>query len=601
MRAQYPIVFCGYLLACLWTAQFLPPSYGEKVTDTTPISPDNPASLQRGIDSAYRSGIKKIVIPRGTYKVNETIRIEKFSDFEIEAYGVTLLRTQPETPGVQFRDCSNVTLKGITITCEKIPLTQGVIDKVDPQGTWFELIVDTGYPLDYFKAPMTGHAFNPATRLWKNGIGDFRITAVTQVDSSRFRFQLETPASPGLRALIPGDLMAFRGRGKQDIHLFNCAKMKIIDVTILSGSGFCVHEEYGAGDNYYSYKVTYGAKPAGATASPLMSAKADAFHSWGTRHGPTLENCTFEGMCDDGIPIHGFYSMIFAAAGTDLIIAQQDDYNTYVSGDILRLFNPTGAFLGEGKVLSCTELEGERPAWKATGKFFLSPKKFFRLKLDRTLPAEPGFLVNNPNAEGSHYVIRNCTIRNNRARGILVKADHGLIEGNTIDGSTSCAIVIAPELSWNESCYSRNVVIRNNIFRRCGYSNTGPGRVQAGVVSILGVDNGKGSEYGHQGITIENNRFEDNDGVQLIVDSARDIRVIDNAFVRAQHQANDRGSGRKIDPNALIFLRNCKDVVIEGNTISNRGPYGKTFITAMPDALNISGQKDGLKETLISP
>ena len=177
------------------------------------------------------------------------------------------------------------------------------------------------------------------------------------------------------------------------------------------------------------------------------------------------------------------------------------------------------------------------------------------------------------------------------------KADDGLVEGNTIDGSTIAGIVLAPELWWGEACYSRNVVIRNNTVRHVGYSTAGPWTDQAGAITILGLGDPKSAgagKLGHRHITIEGNTVADCDGVNLLIDSAEDVAVRHNRFVRPQAHATRRGADRGIHPAALVWLSNCRNVRFEANTIRDAGAaFGKPYVAA-PSAKDLYGLPDGI-------
>ena len=562
----------------------------------SPITPDNPSSLQQGIDAAIHTNAKQITIPPGVYRLDATLQFSNLSDFKIIATGATLLRTQPTKQGLAFNHCRHVTLRGLTIQCETPPFTQGVIEAIDPAGAWIDLRVDAGYTA-YFNRATTGYVFDPKTRQWKPGCNDYGITSGDDRGNNLYRLHLDHALRAGDRPMVVGDLMAFRGPGAQDIYLGGCADMSITNVTIRNGSGFCVHEGGGDGDNHYSYKLTYGPVPSGGTAPPLIASNADAFHSGGMRHGPTLENCSFEGMCDDGIPIHGYYAMVVRkgpVTTADLDIICEGNRNFFMAGDPLRLFDKHGALVGEAIVVT-TDSTGEPYSGAEPDKHFKSARRVFHLKLDQPLVTEDGFRASDPHANGSGFVIRNCVIRNHRARGMLIKADDGLIENNTIDSSTICDLLIAPELYWNEACYSRNLIVRNNIFRHSGYATTGPWNAQAGTVTLEGEGSKMGVAEGHQHIVFENNTFEDNDGVNLVIDGAQDVLVKDNRFVRPQQQANRRGADRKIDPESLIWLSNCRDVRFEGNTVVEPGPYEKSLIGAGANAVDITVREGGVR------
>jgi polygalacturonase len=224
----------------------------------------------------------------------------------------------------------------------------------------------------------------------------------------------------------------------------------------------------------------------------------------------------------------------------------------------------------------------------------VSTRRFVEVVTDPVLPAGFDWPASNPAALGSGFVVRNNTIRHHRARGILIKADDGLIEGNTIDGSTIAGIVLAPELFWREACYSRNVTIRNNTIRRCGTATAGPWTSQAGALSVT-AEVQPGSKPGHRNIVIENNRFIENDGVNLLLQAVDGVRVKGNRFERADQAATRRGSNHRIDPSALIWLSGCANVRFEDNRVSEPGSALSRLIGLGPETTHVSGLEDGVR------
>ena len=88
----------------------------------------------------------------------------------------------------------------------------------------------------------------------------------------------------------------------------------------------------------------------------------------------------------------------------------------------------------------------------------------------------------NANRTGNHFSIRNTTIRNHRACGMLIKASHGAIDNNLIEGSTMGGIIIPPELYWAEADYSRDLRVTNNVIRNVGKSIQAYGGLAIGAV-----------------------------------------------------------------------------------------------------------------------
>lgn len=559
-----------------------------------PLGPDNPDALQGAIEAAARTGQKSIVIPPGTYRVSRTLTFNNLADFTIAARGVTLLRTVPGVGAIRFARCRNVTLEGMTLVNETPPFTQGKLEKIDPAGMTLDVRIDPGYPTTYFGRNPTAYIFDRQTRQWKTRTPDFYCASAEKLEGSLFRLHPGGRLDRKTWDVQEGDLVAFRGPGATDIQVADCERMAIRDVTIEAGSGFCIHESDGEGNNYYRYAVTYGPTPAGATDAPLIAANADAFHSSGMRHGPTLEGCTFEGMCDDGVPIHGSYAMVFGVQGKDLIVAKGRFFR---AGDPLRLLDPQGALLGEAKVTAAAPERNFTPPPEAAqlkDHNYTGRLDFERLTLDRPLPATFACRVSDPNANGSGFAVRGCTIRNHRARGMLIKADNGLIEGNTVEGSTIAGLIIAPEYWWNEACYSRNIVVQGNTFKHCGYATNGPGDARCGAVNVAGEGDAKGIAWGNQHIVFEGNKFEDNDGVNLLVHGAQDVLIQGNRFNHPQRRPSNHGQG-KADLGSLVWLASCENVRIVANTVMGPGPENKKMVGLGKGTEKVSGVEDGIK------
>jgi hypothetical protein len=564
------------------------------------IMPRNPASVEAGIMAAFRAGRKSVVVPAGVYRIapaHERWHLEfaDLSNFEIDAREATFLWQDRTRGGIHFHRCKNVRLRGAILQHEIVPFTQGTIVALDPGGKSLDVKIDAGYPAElddprFFPQQPVGYLFDPATRQWKAGSHDVYGQRGERLGAGLFRIHWGR-AQPG-EPVAGGNRMAFRGKVVTDVYLDECSGMDLTELTIRNGGGFCVHEDGGEGGSHYRYAVSHGPRPHGATVDPLISCNADAFHSSGVRKGPVLEHCTFEGMCDDGIAIHGSYAQVDHAEGKTLFVGMPSERCFFEPGDPMRLYDALGTLAGESVVREVRKRSDFEPPGPSTHRQFRNrPLHYFALGLDRQLGAGFDFLVSDPGACGAGYVIRDNTIRNHRARGLLLKADRGLVEGNTIDGSTIAGIVLAPELWWNEADYSHDVVIRNNMIRYTGYATSGPASNQAGALTITA----EGGPH-HEKIRIEDNTFDDIRGVDLQVDHAREILVRDNRFLRTHRLPSRNGKERGIDPEAVIWLSECSKVVMEGNTIAHRGGFGGRLIVATPSAREVKGLTEGVRE-----
>ncbi|MGC9261642.1 MAG: right-handed parallel beta-helix repeat-containing protein, partial [Phycisphaerae bacterium] len=368
--------------------------------------------------------------------------------------------------------------------------------------------------------------------------------------------------------------------------------------TVLAGTGFCFCEGGGGGYNrYIDDAVVYPPKPRGARVRPMISSNADGFHSGfypvGVRHGPTLIGCYFEGTDDDGIAIHGVYVMLQHVQGTQIVILSND--GSFVRpGDTLKFYNSKGGFVGQNRVVSIAVANGYKPQRYSDNPHFQHASQFFSVKLNHAvLGAAFGDYIDDTDCNGSGFAIRDCTVRNNRARGMLIKADDGVIEDNTVDGSSMEGIVISPELNWNEAGCSSNLLIEGNTIRHVGDANAGPAYM-AGAMSIVAYPhhNFLPRDFGHNNIAILQNRFIDNNGLNLLLVDARNVLMADNTFIdpmRNNHGGNIYGAS------SLIWMQECRNVFLAGNRVVVPGPAVKTLVGIGPDDSAVKGIGNGVK------
>lgn len=538
---------------------------------------------------AHAAGHRAVRIPPGTYRLaaaagaGPCLQFSGLRDLVIDASGVTFLCGERRKVTLVFEDCERVVLRGAVFRHDPVPFSQGTVVALDPERKHVDVRVDRGYPsdLDDEEFFFGGHGmminlFDPRTREFKRDTADVGFERLERLGPDVFRFHLPGAWSAGFPMAV-GDLAAWRGRLSADVFLNRCAEMRMEDLVFLSASGFCIHENGGEGGNFYRYAVRRGPVPEGASEAPLLSANADAFHSSNVRRGPVLEGCHFEHMDDDGIPIHGTYAMILAAdAGRLVLAARSRDYLR--EGDVLRIYDPSGAETGAAEVRRVRKLKDYSPPQPPPKAFRLyqdpGSLTYLEVELDHSVPAEFSGLASNASAQGNGFVIRNCVIRNHRARGMLIKAGDGLIENCLVEGSTMGGIVLSPEMTyWNEADYARNVVIRNTTIRDVGIwrQSWNP---MAGALTIAAFEHDRfvPRPGGHRGILVENCRFENNDGPNVVISSAEDVLLRNNVFAQAMRREAPRGSKRGVEEGVLVWVTESRQVRVEGSTVENPGP-----------------------------
>jgi parallel beta-helix repeat protein len=579
------------------------------------VTSSDPTSVQRGIDAAYHAGASKIVIQPGRYVIDRSdnpgpiLSFSGMKNFEIDARDVTLVFPDIFKIDIMFEACDNVKLVGATITRGAIVNSQGTVTAIAPDRKSIDIRIHAGYPTNILDARYFGDAkvltfYYPNTRQIVAGANDVYYATPTQLGGDLFRFPLAVPqALPDASPIAVGQYVAWRGTaaGRQDIDIGECAHMRIEKVVMLGGTGFVVFEHGGDGDNYYQYDVTYPPAPPGATIAPLLSSNADAFHSTDVRKGPTLENCHFEGMNDDGIPIHGDYSLAMEASGNTVVVNVPHAGETYRPGDRLMFYGLDESREAEATVVNFETLNNYPPRFPATSGTFSNyagtPLNYRRVTLDHPVAARFGWMVADRDLCGSGFVVRNCTIRNNRGRGIVIKASDGLIEGCTTEGTEMGGIVLSPEMSQcNEGDYAQNVVVKNNTIRHCGL---GMQNWWEGVP--LSVSARQGDHFvappGIANILIEDNKLIDNPGCNMIITSASGVTVKDNVFVwpmtewwgQPVEEVGDEG----IDAGALINTALVDGLSFSGNRVLSPGKFMRT-LEAVGTGLVQTGMPGGI-------
>ena len=258
----------------------------------------------------------------------------------------------------------------------------------------------------------------------------------------------------------------------------------------------------------------------------MVSTTADATHFVGCSGKLELKNCTFENQLDDASNIHGTYQKI-----VDVL----DDYRIGVR---MGHHQQKAFVIGRpNDNLGFVRLsESFFPYKKSTIKNIeYINNRYQIITLNDKLPEDlkAGDLVENLDGYPD-LLVQNCTIRNNRARGLLISNPiQTVIENNFF--STEMEAILMPVESghWYESGNAANVVIKGNIFQDCQH-----GGKNRGVI-----------------------RFDTDDDNENI--AFKNIEITDNTF-------------NQFD-NLILEITNVDGLVFKGNVITNSGTFPQLY------------------------
>ena len=452
---------------------------------------ENPAGLAAAVQGAYNDGARRIIIQPGIYLLpnvgHSAFRLDGWKDATLSAYGVTLILTDLAWNHNLFdlHQCADVRIQGGILSQNQITSYQGRVVAIGagPDGKatcdWHP---DQGYPVppaDARKFPGAANVIDAHTRLLKIGNGDFYDLPMENLGNGAYRLRFNQPT---LHFGVGDWLVGRYGDAPFKVFLNDSRNCTIKDVTMMR-NGFANVREDGGGGNHILHCVwALGPRPSAATENPLVTNSADGLHSTGANPGPDIENCLFQGvLLDDCIAIHGSFQTIKSVSGP--ILTVENGNAALKVGDPARISDQKG-FFGESIVTALHD-NGDKTA---------------TVTLDKDLGIPAGAKLSNPHADGAGYKIIGCHLGNTRSRGILAKADDGLIENNLIMGCGMSAISLGPEYYWGEADYVQNVVVQGNVLRENG-------RATYGGAAILVHGDGA---MGNKNLVIKENRLFSN-------------------------------------------------------------------------------------------
>jgi hypothetical protein len=284
------------------------------------------AALQAALDAAIRAGASTYVVPAAAVPYcfgNTSLRIEQAHGLEVFLGGNAFLFSVGA--GVLVRDSTAITLRGggadapASISYDPPTAAQGVIESTWASGSGKTLFarvrLDPRFPTT---VPLGAQCL-----LW--GPGDelhphfSSCKQVSCADGGPPGLCINTP-QPGRHRYTNGTAVAFPlYRAGYTVDLVNASNCTVTDVHVLAASFMAITEFAGGGGNLYE-RVRVGWTPGqpytpfvrnGLVPQPRLSSNADVFHSYGTRRGPRIVNCTFEMAADDFFNVHNENQVAF--------------------------------------------------------------------------------------------------------------------------------------------------------------------------------------------------------------------------------------------------------------------------------------------------
>lgn len=529
---------------------------------------ENPGSTlvfpQGRYDFWAQHAVEKEYHETNTYDVNPKILavlLDEVNDLTIDGDGSEFImhgRMQPFT----LDHCQNITLKNFTVDWD-IPLTaQGTVVESTPD--FMEIEIDTcqyPYIIENKRLTFVGEGwkssvwsimqFDPETHFVLPNTGDnLGWRGYDAMKVSRGRVRLSDPNREANKFYpAAGTILVLRHstRDHAGIFIFHSTNTKMENLKLFHTCGLGILSQYSKDISFNDVHIIPN-----TSKGRVLSGHDDGFHFMGCSGLLKIENCSWAGLMDDPINIHGTCSRIMEVLSP-----------TRIKCKFMQDMSEGMEWGRPNETIGFIEHNTMRTA--ATGKitkFEALNKAEFIIELSAPLPTEvgAGYVIENltctPDAE-----IRNCHFGSCRARGLLVSTPGKVvIEDNVFESSGSAILIAGDANAWYESGAVKDVLIRNNDFRYpC---NSSLYQFCEAVISIDPEIPTPEQKYPyHRNIRIVDNTFHLFDYPILFARSVDGLTFSNNTLIRdtTYQPYHYRKEG--------ITLKACKSVIISNNKI----------------------------------
>jgi len=559
---------------CAWAE--VPPA-ASKAVDVTQFGArpdddgDDTQAFVAAVDEIQSGSVRRLLIPPGRYHLTAggnpkspsvLFPFSKLDGLEIEGTGAELL-VSGVTGLFLFDGCRNVSVRGLSFDSPRPAFSVGMVTA--SAARYFDVAVEPEYPVVGGEAVPAFMDYDPETRLpMPNGLDIYGGVEHTELLGPQM---LRVHLSRNLNVPV-GHLMVLRHQvyGSQALEFRRCSDVEVNDCTVYTVPGMGLVASVCENVTLKNFNVI---KRPGSRRP--MSATADGSHFGGCKGTVLLEDCTFEGMGDDGANIKsGLYLSIRKRLDDHTVLAQHNLKMVDLPdpGDTLEMSHvDTLDPFASGKVRQAVLEPGE--------------EHLHRVTFEEALPTDlrEGDVLGNA-SRAPVLRMRRCTVRANRARGVLCQTRDAIIEDCVFQDCTSAGVLVLTEVvHFFESIGTRNVVVRNNLFKNCNY---GAAAAEGSLCALAYLkDFAYPSKPGvHRDVVFANNRILGTNESAIFVVGVDGLTIRDNVIEDACRQ------GSRPFGSSAIRVLDCARVEIAGNTVnpSQQGEHFSKAVMVTPSA-----------------
>lgn len=392
--------------------------------------------------------------------------------------------------------------------------------------------------------PLTKGPLAHKCRIRQTGENTLRIYYIKPVDKTLYSDNMSFELCPSYKRLCTGAFLS----ESSNISLEN------ISVHYMHGFAFLVQ---------MCENISFG----GCNFTPKdgsdrnCTSFADHIHVSGAKGKIHIENCRFSNAHDDPINIHGTFTRVKKALGSNTLILeyvhnQQNGFQQYHKGDKVIFYNREN-LSSYGDEMQFTVSEVVNPM--SDGLSAKEMKVVFEEDLPEEIKVPEAFAVENVTYTPEVY-IGGCIFEKIPTRGILCTTRKKvLIENNVFDGMTMASIYLSNDCNdWYESGAIRDMTIRNNKF----YIKKSPhkGAKSAVFIDPIVAKRDKVVLPVHKNITITDNEIYLEDDKAVIAKYTDNLNISNNKISFSSDYESDKSD--------VFAIENCSNVTLLDNHIN---------------------------------
>lgn len=399
--------------------------------------------------------------------------------------------------------------------------------------------------------------FDPATRAIPPGTGDntlgggWRMYKAKRLAPNRVRLAFRCRNPPKVGNWI---VLRHHERDHAGMFLTGSKDVRVQDVNIHATGGLGILAQY-----CENIEIARVHMVPDQSKRHFVSGRDDGCHFSNNRGLIVVDGCSFEGLMDDPMNVHGTSTRIERIEPADATHAAR----TRVRGRFMHPQSVGLPWARPGDTIAFINRQSMQTVAKvpATGFAAAGPREF---DLELASPIPPG-IEDGAAMENLSWtpdlVFRNNQVLSCRARGILISTPGKVLIEKNYFKSSGCPILVAGDANyWWESGAVTDVTIRDNEFSDFCLANM-YGDCDA-IISIAPVVPRLDPETPfHRNITIERNTFHACDYPVLFARSTTNLAFKENVIERSNRFAP--WHPRK----ATVSLEACSNVTISGTRL----------------------------------